>query len=395
MDLIDIKRAAPEAVLSGLRPEDKNAQGTSIQAGQRLVNMAKDAGLTLRDYLMLAIDTTQTTDRRFEGLNGYEAALCQLGLPVRADLEAGILLQAASETFQTYPGTRALFPEVMDDVLRWKHRQDQLESVAPLLAQSRTINGPEMISTIVEDDKESLGTYSVSELGRIPVRSIRTGQSVVGIFKHGSGYRTSYEFNRRVSLDIMTPFASRVGRELEISKVRAATRVLVNGDGVNPPAAVKPISTFLDAGQSASDPFAKNYKALAKWLMARAKAGYPIDTMVGNYDMFVELLFMFQPTLYGSRTDIEAMTAVGTPKINTNVPILNQSVNFHLSSEMPEGQLIGYTKGETLEELVEAGSNISENERSIQNQSITYVRTENTGYKLAFGDTREILNTKA
>jgi hypothetical protein len=112
--------------------------------------------------------------------------------------------------------------------------------------------------------------------------------------------------------------------------------------------------------------------------------------------MFVELLFMFQPMIgVGGQhsTVIEAMTAQGTPRINTNVPILNQSVNFYLSSTVPEGMVMGFTKAETLEELVEAGSSIAENDRSILNQSITYLRSENTGYKLVFGDTRQLLDT--
>jgi len=392
MDLIDIKRQSPEDALVGLKAESTSE---SVASGQKLIARAKDVGLNLRDYLVLAIDPRMSKAddaRKYEGLNGYEAALSHLNLPVRNDLEQGVILQAASETFQTYPGTRAMFPEVMDDVLRWKNRQDQLETVAPLIAQSRTINGAEMISTFVEDDSDQRGTYSVSELGRIPVRSLRTTQQAVGMYKHGSGYRTSYEFNRRASLDIMTPFAARVARELEISKVRAATSILINGDGVNPAAPVVPISSFDGV---AADGLSKNYKALAKWLMQAAKEGRPIDTIIGNYDIFVDLLFMFQPTLYGTTTDIEKLVAAGTPKINTNIPLLNQSVNFQLSSTVPAGKLVGYTKAETLEELLEAGSNISENERSIVNQAITYVRSENTGYRLVFGDTRSILDTTA
>jgi hypothetical protein len=390
-DLIDIPRQAPEVVLAGLRPADPSDQGRSADAGRRLVRLAADVGLGMRDYLTLAIDPrTSSEAQRYDGLNGYEAALAYLNLPVRQDLEQGVLLQAASESFQTYPGTRAMFPEVMDDILRWRNRQDQLEQVGPLVSQSRTISGAEMISTFVDDDSNERGTYTVSEFGQVPVRTIRTSQQTVGIFKHGSGYRTSYEFNRRASLDIMTPFAARVARELEISKVRAATSTLINGDGINPAAPVVQVSAF---GGDATKAFSTNYKALAKWLMARAKAGYPIDTILGNYDMFVEILFMFQPVLgLGGFTDIQALVAQGTPKINTNLPILNKSVNFALSSGVPEGQLVGFTVAETLEELVEAGSNIAENERSIGNQSITYVRTENTGYKLAFPDTRQVLD---
>lgn len=388
-DLIDIQRQPVETVLKGLR----GSRGESTEAGQKLIHMAADVGLGLRDYLTLAIDTRAGEHKEQLGdLTGYEATLLHLNLPYRNDLENGVLLQAASETFQTFPGTRALFPEVIDDMLRWKHTQDQLETTEGLLAQRRTITGNEMISTTVDDDSGELGTFTVPEMARIPVRTIKTSQSAVKMFKHGSAYRTSYEFSRRASLDLLTPFANRVARELEISKVKAATSVLINGDGVNGAAPVKAIS-HADFGGVAGT---LDYKALAKWIMQAAKEGKPIDTIVGNYDMFVEMLFLFQPTLASQLSLAGVLPQIaGTPKVNVSLPILNSSVKFALSSSMPADKLIGYAKDETLEELIEAGSSISENERSILNQAITYVRTENTGYKLAFGDTRRILDVAA
>jgi hypothetical protein len=390
-DLIEIQRRPVEDVLKGLR----GARGESVEAGQSLVRAAADFGLGLRDYLTLSIDTRAGEHaNRFAELSGYEAALAHLNLPIRNDFENGIVLQAASETFQTFPGTRAMFPEVIDDVLRFKNRQDQIESVLPMLAQSRTIAGTELISTLVEDDSEERGTFTVPELARIPVRTIRTSQQTVGMFKHGSAYRTSYEFNRRASLDLLTPYASRVARELEISKAKAAVTVLINGDGVNGAAEAKNLSTY-GADFTSSKTLQHNYKALAKFLMERAKDGKPVDMLVGNFDTYVELMFMFAPTnaVGLNRTEMEALTAAGGPMLQ--LPIMGGAVQFAVSSAVPANRLIAFTKAETLEELVEAGSSIAENERSILNQSITYVRTEVTGYKLAFGDTRTVLTTNA
>lgn len=392
MNLTDIPRRAPEEVLAGLRD---NNPGTSQLAAAALVRDAKESGLSMRDYLTLAIDPTKAKEpRRYEGLNGFEAALMELSLPVKQDLENGVLLQAAADTFQRFPGTRALFPEVIDTMVRWKNRQDLIEKVEPLVAQSRTIAGTEMISTVVDDDSNARKTYTIPELANIPVRSIRTSQTAVQIFKHGSGIRASYEFERRASLDIMTPFAARIGRELELSKVHAATRVLMNGDGVNPAA---PAIAFTDplVGGDLSKPISQQYKALATWLVLRAQAGVPVDTLVGNLKMYLELLFMFTPSLSAAKSEADALAEKGAPRINVNLPLLGGNCNFVLSSTMPDNKLLGYSKADTLEELVEAGSSISENERSIQNQSITYVKTESTGYKLAFGDTREVLDCGA
>lgn len=388
-DLIDIQRRPVDEVLRGLRDDSR---GISIEAGQALVRAAGEYGLGLRDYLTLAIDTRKGEKANQYGeLSGYEAALAELNLPFANNLQEGILLQAASETFQKYPGTRAMFPEVIDDMLRFKTRQEQMESVAPMLAQSRTIAGTEMISTFVEDDSGERDTFTVPELARIPVRTIRTSEQSVRMYKHGSAWRTSYEFSRRASLDILTPYAARVARELEISKVRAATLVLINGDGVNGAAPVQTLGSY-GADFTNGKTLQHNYKALAKFLMKRAKDSYPVDMLIGNFDTYVELMFMFAPTMGYSvdRTEIEALVARGGPGIQ--LPIMGGTVQFAISSTVPAGRLVAFTKGETLEELIEAGSSIAENERSILNQSITYTRTEVTGYKLAFGDTRVILD---
>jgi hypothetical protein len=130
--------------------------------------------------------------------------------------------------------------------------------------------------------------------------------------------------------------------------------------------------------------------------MARAKAGYPVDTLVVNYDMYIDLMFMYQPTLSGNGSIPVAMEQRGAPAIQTNVSFMaNMGVNVVISSAVPAGRIIAMSKMECLEELIEAGSNISENERSIKNQSVTYIKTETTGYKLAIPQARVILNTTA
>jgi hypothetical protein len=392
-DLTEIQRRPVEDVVGALRSDSNHA---SREAANTLIAQARDSGLNLRDYLTLAVDVRAGEHaERFAlaNLNGYEAVLDHLNLPFRNDLEQGVLLQAASNTFQTFPGTRALFPEVVDDMLRWSDRQDQFENTAALVGQSRTIAGIEMVSTVVDDDSDERGTFIVPELANIPVRTIRTSETSVKMFKHGSAYRTSYEFNRRASLDILTPFASRVQRQLEISKVTAAVSVLINGDGVNGAAPSVNLSAH-GADFTGTRTLKDNYRALAKFLMSRARDGNPVDTLVGNFDTYVELMFMFMPTLNNKDSDdASAIAAAGGPSLQ--LPIMGGTVKFAIASAVPANRLIAYSRGETLEELVEAGASISENERSITNQALTYVRSEVTGYKLAFGDTRTVLVTNA
>ncbi len=392
--LLDIQRRSTAEVLKGLRAESST---DSRNAGEKLINEAKRHGIGLKDYLTLAIDPRKDDDaRRYEGLDGFEAALLNLNLPIRNDYANGITLQAASETFQTFPGVRALFPEVVDNIVRFQSALAPMENIALLVFGSRTIQGNEMISTVIADSDLPAGafnTFTIPELAKIPVKTIRASQQSVSIYKHGSGYRTSYEFNRRASLDLLTPFAQRVARELELSKVRAATDILVNGDGVNggAPVIAQTSLSYYDSGK----PNTLQYKPFMQFLVNRAKAGRPVDTVVGDYASFLEFIFLFTPTV-NVNSEWGAQAAAGrTPGINLSLPgFSGLSLNFVLSSAAPDGQLICYTKAETLEELIEAGSNIAESEAAITTQAITYVRTENSGFKLAFGDTRAIYDFK-
>lgn len=387
--LTQVRRRDVNEILS-LRSEDNQA---SISSALKLTAEAKSFGLGLRPFLDLALnvrgsekaDEYRTSDGH---LTGYEAALAVLNLPIGDNFTAGHVLDAASDTFQTYPGTRALFPEVIDDVVRYKYRQNLLETTASFVSQSRTINGIEMVSTVVDDKPEDYQAAGVvAELGRFPVRTIRTGETAVKFYKHGGGLRISYEFARRARLDMLTPYNNRSTREQEMSKVITATSIIINGDGLNGAAPVVTQSS-LDATATAGK---ISYRGMLAWLIARAKAGTPIDTVIGGWDAYVEWLMMFAiPTSANSRTDAQNLAAAGFQV--GGVPILTGIVNFALSSAVPAGQLVGLSKGDTIEELIEAGSNIDESERAITNQSITYTKSENAGYKLVFGDTRSIYN---
>jgi hypothetical protein len=391
--LTEIKREAPEVVLAKLRSEE---QEVSRQAGHKLVAEAKSFGVNVRDYLTLRVDPRIAAEaKRFNGLNGYEASLAFLNLPVRNDFENGITLQAASETFQTFSGTRALFPPVIDDLLKWSYRQDHIETVAPILANSRTINGTELISTVVNDTEADAQVSSiVAEMGRVPMKSIRTSETSVKIWKHGSGLRTSYEFLRRASLDLFTPYAARIQRELERSKMKAAVALLLNGDGViaaNAAAGVDNQSVYDASTNTTSTNGVINWQNFLYWIVQRAKAGVPVDTVVGNWDAYFQWLKLF--AVKDSSAGVTAAEHLSAAGVQIGgVPLITAAPRFAISSDMTANYLLGMSRADTLEELIEAGSQINESERSIENQTVTYVKTENTGYRLVYGDTRRVYN---
>jgi hypothetical protein len=390
-NLIELARSrdAAETVLAKLTSSNR---GESLQAGQELVAHAKSLGLSAPDYLRLAVDPSKGEFSNGE-LDGYETALMALNLPVRDDFSKGVVLQAAAETFQTFPGVRALFPSVVDDIVQWKYRQSNLEQVAPILSQSRTVNGVEMITTVINDAEADYHQYGViAEGGRIPVRSIRASEHAVRFFKFGGGFEFTYEFSRRASLDIIAPYAARMEREVEIGQLAVATNMLINGDAVQPAATSTNAKTLATALGVTHAQGKINWEVFLQWLVNRAKAGTPVDTIVGNYDMHFEWLRMFaKPDGAAGVPQIERLRAAGINAAEAN-PRFNMAVNFQVSSGAPAQKLIGFSKADTLEELVETGSDIEESQQAIENQKVKYVRTRNNGYRLIFGDTRDVLD---
>lgn len=402
MSIAQIQKQSLTAVLGDLKSADTNK---SAQAGQALLRSAGEEGLTPREYLTLAIDPRlEENNRQFQMgdggfLTGYEAALAYLNLPVRDDLEAGIRLRAANDTFQTHAGTRALFPEVIDDMVRWKYRQFSLENVDALISQTRQVPQPEILTTVVEDKQEDYreAVAAVAEGTPVPMYSIRSTQKTTKFWKFGSGYEVTYEFARRASLDLLTPYAMRVNREVDISKVAIATGVLLNGDTNYSAAPVVTQASFTGPGVAANaEAGVISRKHLLKWLVSRAQMGIPIDTVVGNWNTYIQWLFLFTPgsaATVGDRTAASELAAQGF-QIG-GVPLLQGLVNFVLSSAMPDNQLLGYSKGDTLEQTIETGSLIEESQKAILVQKIQYVKTENSGFRLVFGDTRSVYSFAA
>lgn len=377
MELKDIskleKRVAAE-VLAGL---DNSDDTIGQQAAAKLLREARDYGLSVKEYLQAAIKPTEETASL--GLDGFELALNHYGIRLRKDVANNADLRAASDTFGTKAGTRVLFPDVISEIARWNTGQDNIVTVNDIIAQSRTIQGISMITMDLDSAGagiDAFKTFQIAEGAEIPRRKIGTTERSVKMYKVGSGYEFTYEFSRRANIDIITPFVNRAAREFELDKLRYATAILVNGDGVSGAITVDDETSF--GGTNGT----LDWKTLFKWLVNRATAGYPIDTLIGNYTTYGDFIGLFTPTVNTNNIP-QSMEGVGGPSMAPSLSFMKYRIEFRLSNTVAASTLIGITKGETLEELVEAGSDIQESERVITSQTIRFVKTKTLGYNLA------------
>ena len=387
--LSEIKKQSLSDLLHGVMDP---VQQTSRDAGQRLTRQAAEFGLNARDYLTLAVEADaepKTKELASRGFSGYEMAKVALNLPTRNDFANQITLAQASDTFAMYPGSRNLFRYFVDDMLRWATRQDNVQKIDNMIAGSRTIQGVELVRQIIDyNGADAAKTFDISELGEIPFRDVKTGEVSVKFGKVGSGIRISYEFDRNARLDVLTPFAARIAREKELMKIERCTNIMIAGDGTS----YHPAATVYKqvAYDSSMNDGKLHFDGLIKHLIAMYKKGVSIDTVAGNWDAYEQWITMFKPTA-NVTTDAATRADNGTaPKFGQWNPF--GAINFVLNQSVPAGKLLCFSRADTIEELVLAGSQVSEEDRNILNQSILYTNTENVGYSLIFGDTRSIFD---
>lgn len=368
------KRVASE-VLAGLNSTD-SIEGA--RAAGRLLAEAREYGLSLKDYLRASIKPKDEEEANLK-LDGYELALKDLGIPLKRDLNCNADLRAASDTFATRTGTRVLFQDVISDIVKWNNGQDSIVTVNDIISQSRTITGNSQIQMDLDGAGAALDAFKmfqIAEGGEIPVRKIGTTERSVKIFKVGHGYEFTYEFSRRVNIDIITPYVNRSNREFELDKVRYATSILVNGDGVAGAITVDANTTYGGTAGTLS------WSALFGWLVARAAAGFPIDTLIGNYATYGDLMALFTPTV-NTQSIPKAMESVGGPQLAPKLSFMKYAINFAISNTVAAKNFVGIIKSETIEELVEAGSDIQESERIMNKQKMVFYKTLNVGYNLS------------
>lgn len=382
-NLSELKKRSLSSMVEPILNKDSNH--ASGEAAHKLCLEAKEYNIGLDDFFRLAVDfeaEEETKKMREAGMDGFEMALAKMNLPLKNNFKQQITLAQASDTFATYTGTRSMFPYVIDNMVRWEDRLDVFERSSDLIASSRNISGNELVRIVGKDDKDARQTFQVAEGGRIPVRTVRSGEKSVKIWKHGSALELTYEFERRAALELIAPFAARIARDLDTSKARVATAILLNGDGEN--------GAATDYSQATLDTSATDgkisYDGLLSFLTARAKLGVPVTTLAGDYEAYMQFIKLFTPNA-NVQSEADALAGKGGPSF-TAVRNIFAPVQFVLNTHVPAGKLLGFNKAETLEELVEAGSRIQEEERAMLNQTITYAKTENTGYSLIYGDTR-------
>lgn len=362
---------------------------------------ALQAGVPLGRYL-------ETLDPSAEGdsLDAFGRQLREAGIVTRSDPQAGMWASPASMFFETKAG-RALYPEFFarrwrevafatpqqraillssDSILggwdrpytdaaapRWNDQFAPAIPLSELVSLVTPITGEDYRALYMTYDAEALRMFRVGESAEIPMATLTSSERAIRLRKYGRGLRTTYEQMRRTRVDRLAWWIRWLALQSEVDKVAAALDVLVSGDGNANTAATKIDLTTLDADATPGT------LTLEAWLAFRMEFEQPymLTTVLAQAGDIMQLIMLNSGS---ANVPLAGLNLAGIGNTLTPINSLADGVRYGWTSDAPESKFVGFDRRFALEHVTEIGSEISETDRFITNQTQVITFTEVSGF---------------
>lgn len=267
----------------------------------------------------------------------------------------------------------------------WANQFAPAIPLAEIVARTSAITGQDYRSLFVEYDAEALRLYRIGESAEIPMAKLSTSARSIQLKKYGRGLRFTYEQIRRVRVDMIAWWVRWQALQAEVDKVAAALTILVAGDGNSGTAATE--YNMLTLNPDA----AVNELDLKSWLAFRLKWSNPYQMTTSLMTEAVALQLIMLNSGSGNVPLVNlnlAGVGFGLTPINTTA----DNIRYGWTSEAPTGKIVAFDKRFALEQITEVGSEISETERYITNQTQVVTMTENSAFAVIDSAATKILD---
>lgn len=321
------------------------------------------------------------------GLDAFEVQLKERGIVTKTDYAKGISASIMENAFYRTEDNDVLFPEFVSRTVREAMVKD---TVLPyLIGQYTTINSNSYKTIYCDDDPDNQSLKRVTEAASLPRAVLTTRNQEVKIYKYGRAIEASYEVIRRMQIDLLALHIGRFGVQAAKDKVQDVLTIAVAGDGNSNAAEILTL-TSLDA---TATPGTLTAKAWIKFLMNFEE--FACDTIVADKDAFLQILL----TDLGTYTAADVIRLLGqgaTSGVRLTAPQLPANgVNMFWNDSMTANYILGLNKNYAIEQVTEAGSEISEADKFITNQTQVLTISENSGFSKIFKEATKVLNLGA
>lgn len=230
----------------------------------------------------------------------------------------------------------------------------------------------------------------VVEASELPTAFITEGSALIRLFKFGRKLRASYEALRRLPMDDLATHVRYLALQTEVDRVAAVLDVMVNGDGNAGTAATVHTLTAMDSTTTA------NNLTLDAWLNFKLQFTNPFrPTHV--FGRTAEMLKVLRLTTGNANTLVGSVELGNLRQELTPIDNrLSDGVRYGITTtETPAGRLVMVDGRMAVEHIIEEGSEISETDRWIGNQTEEMTFSVNEGFAVVARNTTRVLNLTA
>jgi len=386
-----------------LTPTEIHSRLSKPDGAIEVHRQAIEAGVPLSVFLE-TLDPSEKGSRT----DAFQRQLRQAGIRTRSNPEAGYWSSEASMFFDTTAG-RALYPEFFarewrkvsfaspkeraillssDSVLgtferpyndvggpRWNNQFEPAIPLSEVVAMTSPIRGEDYRSLYMTYDANQLRLFRVGESAEIPMANLESSERSIRLRKYGRGLRATYEQMRRVRVDKLAWWIRWMAVQSEVDKLEAALTVLVSGDGNAGTAATEYNLLTLDPLAIAGE------LSMVGWLKFRMLFAppYVMTTSLSQIDEAVQMVLLNMGT---ANIPLQGQNLGGIGNSLTPINSTADGVRYGWLEGAPNNKYVGFDRRAALEQVVEIGSEITETERFITNQTQVIVMTENNAFAI-------------
>lgn len=336
-----------------------------IKLSVDLYKQAYSEGKTLSQYLE-SIDPSDKYGPN-EKLDAFERQLARFGIKVNSNEAKGLYADKV-EKFYTTSESKVLFPEYINRVAREALMAGDI--LPELVAVTTPIDSGVYRSFYISDQQTAQQKVRVSEGAELPTTELTGQENAITLRKKGRILKASYEFVRRMRIDLLAIHIRRMMQQAAVDKATDALDVIINGDG-NSNAATNYNITALGGTAGTLD-----YKSFVKFRLKY----FPglITTLIGGENEIVQYLTLQFPNI----DPLTLLAMAQNPVQNrTELPQnLFGSLRVVYLPSAPANKLVGIDRRFALEQVVEIGSDIVETDRIISSQFQEIALSEVMGF---------------
>jgi len=362
-----------------------------LGAGLNLYKEAYSKGLTFSQFLETQDPSSQYVgaDAWLGQLDAFERQMFAAGIRTKTDESKGLYADTVDKFFLGTSSSDVLFPEFINRVARQAMTAPDI--LNELVAIKTPIQGNAYKTFYVDLSTSAKQKKRVAEGAEIPTTTITGHTHAITLQKKGRAIDASYEFIRRMRIDMLTLLIEGILQQTGVDLAEDAVNVLVNGDGNSNTAATNYNLTAL--GGKVNDGI-----DWGSWLKFRLKF-YPYQgrTAIVDETQLIKVLGIQPPNVdpLALLAQINGVNQVGGG-VTLAPSLFSKPMRcVYLPSSTIENKVLVIDPKFALEQVTEIGADIVETDRMIKTQFETIVLSQVTGFAVLFPDCVKTLTTNA